>query len=312
MFALNVIHSIRANRKCSTRLVALINSTRNTECKKDRGDHFLSIKGARYERFFVCAVIILLPFLSTKAHSDPEPTLSCSIGSSDETVEINHIIDGDTVILKDGRHVRLIGIDTPEIGRDGRKSDAGAESARSYLVSLVQGNKNILLKFDSQRLDRYKRTLAHLFLPNGQNIQAILLAEGLATPLTIPPNLKFLNCYLYHSNHAVVSQQGLWRLKQYKPISSTTLHNTPGNNNTRGYRVIIGKVEHIGESRSSIWINLTGNIALRIKREDLSHFRGLELLNLEGKRIQARGWIYRNNNEFRIRIRHGSDIMLVR
>lgn len=310
MFALNVIHSIRANRKCSTRLVALINSTRNTECKKDRGDHFLSIKGARYERFFVCAVIILLPFLSTKAHSDPEP--SCSIGSSDETVEINHIIDGDTVILKDGRHVRLIGIDTPEIGRDGRKSDAGAESARSYLVSLVQGNKNILLKFDTQRLDRYKRTLAHLFLPDGQNIQAILLAEGLATPLTIPPNLKFLNCYLYHSNHAVVSQQGLWRLKQYKPIASTTLHNTPGNNNARGYRVIIGKVEHIGESRSSIWINLTGNIALRIKREDLSHFHGLELLNLEGKMIQARGWIYRNNNEFRIRIRHGSDIMLVR
>jgi len=310
MFALNVIHSIRANRKCSTRLVALINSTRNTECKKDRGNHFLSIKGARYERFFVCAVIILLPFLSTKAHSDPEP--SCSIGSSDETVEINHIIDGDTVILKDGRHVRLIGIDTPEIGRDGRKSDAGAESARSYLVSLVQGNKNILLKFDSQRLDRYKRTLAHLFLPNGQNIQAILLAEGLATPLTIPPNLKFLSCYLHHSNYAMASQQGLWRLKQYKPIASTTLHNTPGSNNTRGYRVIIGKVEHIGESRSSIWINLTGNIALRIKREDLSHFRGLELLNLESKMIQARGWIYRNNNEFRIRIRHGSDIMLVR
>ena len=305
MFALNAIHSTRASRKCSTQLDELINSTKNTECKKDKGDHFLSIKGARHERFFVCAVIILLTFLSNKAYSDPEP--SCSIGLLDETVEINYVIDGDTVILKDGRHVRLIGIDTPEIGRDGRKSDEGAHTARSYLVSLLQGNKNILLKFDSQPLDRYKRTLAHLFLPNGQNIQAVLLAKGLATPLTIPPNLNFLNCYLHHSNHAMASQQGLWELKQYKPISSTTLHN-----NTHGYRVITGKVERIGESRSSIWINLTGNVALRIKREDLSYFIESELHDLEGKMIQARGWIYKNNNEFRIRIRHGSDIILVR
>ncbi len=305
MFALNAIHSTRASRKCSTQLDELINSTKNTECKKDKGDHFLSIKGARHERFFVCAVIILLTFLSNKAYSDPEP--SCSIGLLDETVEINYVIDGDTVILKDGRHVRLIGIDTPEIGRDGRKSDEGAHTARSYLVSLLQGNKNILLKFDSQPLDRYKRTLAHLFLPNGQNIQAVLLAKGLATPLTIPPNLNFLNCYLHHSNHAMASQQGLWELKQYKPISSTTLHN-----NTHGYRVITGKVERIGESRSSIWINLTGNVTLRIKREDLSYFIESELHELEGKMIQARGWIYKNNNEFRIRIRHGSDIILVR
>ena len=305
MFALNAIHSTRASRKCSTQLDELINSTKNTECKKDKGDHFLSIKGARHERFFVCAVIILLTFLSNKAYSDPEP--SCSIGLLDETVEINYVIDGDTVILKDGRHVRLIGIDTPEIGRDGRKSDEGAHTARSYLVSLLQGNKNILLKFDSQPLDRYKRTLAHLFLPSGQNIQAVLLAKGLAIPLTIPPNLNFLNCYLHHSNHAMASQQGLWELKQYKPISSTTLHN-----NTHGYRVITGKVERIGESRSSIWINLTGNVALRIKREDLSYFIESELHDLEGKMIQARGWIYKNNNEFRIRIRHGSDIILVR
>jgi len=310
MYARNAIHSIRANRKCSTRLDALINSIRNTECKKIKGYHFLSIKGARYERFFVCAVI-LSTFLSSRVHSDPEP--SCNIGSPDETVEIIHIIDGDTVILKDGRHVRLIGINTPEIGRDGRKSDEGAHTARSYLVSILQGNKNILLKFDSQRLDRYKRTLAHLFLPNGQNIQAILLAKGLATPLTIPPNLNFLDCYLHHSNHAMTSQQGLWGLEQYKPIPSITLHNnTPGINNTRHYRIITGKVERIGESRSSIWINLTGNVALRIKREDLRHFHGSELQDMEGMIIQARGWIYKNNNEFRIRIRHGSDIMIVR
>jgi len=105
----------------------------------------------------------------------------------------------------------------------------------------------------------------------------------------------------------MTSQRGLWGLGQYKPLPSTAL-----DKGIHGYHVIIGKVERIGKSRSSIWINLAGNFALRIKREDLSYFIESELHELEGKMIQARGWIYKNNNGFRIRIRHGSDIMLVR
>jgi len=272
---------------------------------KDKGDHFPSIKSARYERFFVCAVIVLLPFLSNKAHSDPEP--SCSIGSSDETVEINHIIDGDTVILKDGRHVRLIGIDTPEIGRDGKKSDVGAHIARSYLVSLLQGHKQILLKTDTQHFDRFKRTLAHLFLPDGENIQANLLAQGLATPLTIPPNLSFLDCYLHYSNEAIASQRGLWSLQQYKPLTSSAL-----NRSIHGYHVITGRVARIGESRSSIWINLSGNFALRIKREYLKYFNEPALQDLQGRMIQVRGWIYIKDKEFRINLKHRSDMMLIK
>lgn len=237
----------------------------------------------------------------------------CNIRSSDEAVEINHVIDGDTVILKDGRHVRLIGIDTPEIGRNGKQSEQGAESARKYLHSLIYGHKHILLKFDNQHFDRYKRILAHLFLPDGKNIQASLLAEGLATPLTIPPNLHFLDCYLYHSNLAIASQQGLWGFKEYRPVSSTMLGNNFSSGiTTPGYRVITGRVERLGESRSSLWFNLAGNVALRIKRNDLVYFNEPELRSLEGKMIQARGWIYKKDNEFRIRIRHSSDLMLIK
>lgn len=237
----------------------------------------------------------------------------CSIGSSDETGEINHVIDGDTVILKDGRHVRLIGINAPEIGRNGKQSEQGAETARKYLLSLVSGHKHILLKFDSQHFDRYKRTLAHLFLPDGKNIQASLLAEGLATPLTIPPNLFFLDCYLHHSNLAIASQQGVWGFNKYKPVLSTKLGNKfPGGITTLGYRVITGKVKRLSESRSSLWFNLEGNVALRIKRDDLSYFNEPDLRGLEGKMIQARGWIYKKDNEFRIRIRHSSDMVLIK
>ena len=305
MYARNAIHSIRANKRCSIPLDVLISSTKSTECKKNiKGLHILNIKSAHYGRFFICPAILSV-FLINQVHATPDSL--CSIGSSNETVEINHVIDGDTVILKDGRHVRLIGINTPEIDRNGKQSEQGAETARKYLISLLNGHKHFLLQFDSQHFDRYKRTLAHLFLPDGKNIQASLLAEGFATPLTIPPNLYFLDCYLHYSNQAISSQRGLWSLEQYKPLSSKTL-----GKNVRGYRVITGKVERISKSRSSIWINLTGNAALRIKREDLGYFNESELYNIEGKVIQARGWIYHKNNEFRINIKHRSDMMLIK
>lgn len=269
--------------------------------------HFFSIKGAHYGRFFVCQAIYLAflsAFLSSQTHSTPQS--SCKPGSSDEIVEVTHIIDGDTVILKDGRHIRLIGINTPEIGRNGKTSEPGAVAAREHLLSLLQGHRQILMEIDRQQFDRYKRTLAHLFLPDGENIQANLLAEGLATPLTIPPNLNYLDCYLHHSNEAIASQRGLWGLQQYKPLASTSLAK-----GIRGYHVITGRVERIGESRTSIWINLSGKIALRIKRKDLSYFNQSELQDLQGKMIQVRGWIYIKDKEFRINLKHRSDMMLI-
>lgn len=265
---------------------------------------FFSIKGAHFGRFFVW-LAFLSAFLSSQTHSTPQS--SCKPGSSDEIVEVTHIIDGDTVILKDDRHVRLIGINTPEIGRNGNPAEQSADAARKYLLSLLQENKEVFLKFDIQQFDRYKRTLAHLFLADGTNIQASLLAEGLATPLTIPPNLKYLDCYLHHSNQAITSQRGLWELGQYKPLSSTAL-----DKGIHGYHVIIGKVERIGKSRSSIWINLAGNFALRIKHKDLKYFNESTLQGLEGRLIQVRGWIYNTNKEFRINLKHRSDMMLIK
>jgi len=272
---------------------------------------FTLIKGAHYGRFFICKNIYLaicLAFLSTflSAQTNSAP-LSCDLGSADETVEVTHVIDGDTVILKDGRHIRLIGINTPEIGRNGKTSEPGADAARKHLLSLLQEHKQIYLKTDTQQFDRYKRTLAHLFLSDGKNIQANLLAEGLATPLTIPPNLEYLDCYLQHSNQAIASQRGLWSLQQYKPLASTTL-----DKGIRGYHVITGRVKRIGESRTSIWINLSGNFALRIRREDLIYFNESELQDLQGKMIQVRGWVTIKDQEFRINLKHRSDMMLIR
>lgn len=49
------------------------------------------------------------------------------------TVQVTRVIDGDTVELADGRHVRLMGIDAPEMDQEmGRQS-------RAWLATLIDG-----------------------------------------------------------------------------------------------------------------------------------------------------------------------------
>ena len=218
-------------------------------------------------------------------------------------VTVNHVIDGDTIILSDNRHVRLIGIDTPEIGHDGRKSEMGADEARDYLGRLLKTNKTIFIIYDQQRNDHYQRTLAHLFLQDGTSIQSLLLRRGLATPLTIPPNLGMLDCYQTSSLYARQHHIGLWALHKYQPIpvmNLSTVH--------PGYRIVVGTITRVGESKSAIWINMENNMAIRISREDLKYFASFNLDHLEGQQLAVRGWLYFQNGEYRMHIRHPVDI----
>ena len=74
--------------------------------------------------------------------------------------KVARIIDGDTVVMGDGRKVRYIGIDTPERGDPYYKE---ATAANSRLVK----SKKVSLEYDKEERDRYGRTLAFLFLPDG-------------------------------------------------------------------------------------------------------------------------------------------------
>jgi len=257
-------------------------------------------------RFFVWATLFLCIFLpgqSAKAASTPYQA-ACHTNHYDEKAVVKHVIDGDTVILADDRHIRLIGINAPEIGHDGRPAQPGADQAYHYLKSLLYTHKTINLHYDRQHLDRYKRTLAHLFLEDGTNVQALLLANGLATTLTIPPNLEFVDCYETSAANAEAHRIGLWTLKQYRPMPAEFV-----TNKDLGYRIITGKIIRVAEGKSALWINLAKNLSLHIANEDLHYFG--KLRGLTGKQIRAQGLLYFSNGEFRMQIRHPVDMKIM-
>jgi len=101
---------------------------------------------------------------------------------------VQSVTDGDTIVVKlrtaQTVHVRVVGIDTPELGRDGRKDQPGAVAAKNRLTELVKG-RTVNLVYDalSNREDRYGRQLCYVEL-DGRDIGLQLLVEGHAALMT--------------------------------------------------------------------------------------------------------------------------------
>ena len=143
--------------------------------------------------------------------------------SADQFFFVSKVIDGDTIKLSTGEHVRLIGIDTPEsrynnkLVRDSKRSARDINSivsmgkkASDFTRSFVEG-KNVRLEFDVEKYDKYKRLLAYVYLEDGTFVNARIVEEGYAQTLTIPPNIKYARMLLKLEREAREKNKGLWK-----------------------------------------------------------------------------------------------------
>ncbi len=224
---------------------------------------------------------------------------TCAADRSDERVVSTHIFDGDTLAVEGGRRIRLLGLNTPEIGHDGEPSEAYAEEAKALLARLAGPGAPLRLRLDAERFDRYGRTLAHVFRDDGSNVQARLLAAGYATTLVVPPNQWSLGCYAALEAQAREQRLGIWHLQEYQPTRAEDL---PAS--ARGFRLVTGRVQRVGESRANLWLNLSRGMAIRIPKQDLAYFGDLEPRGLTGRQLEVRGWIHKRRGELRITVRH--------
>jgi len=114
--------------------------------------------------------------------------------------------------MKNGDKVRYIGIDTPEFG-----SPLFIE-VKERNSSLVSGKKVRLEICPEERSDPYGRLLAFVYV-NEKMVNSILLKEGLATTLIIPPcGLIVEEEFKRVELEAINSRVGLWT-DESKPIS---------------------------------------------------------------------------------------------
>ncbi|MEG0443321.1 MAG: thermonuclease family protein [Carnobacterium sp.] len=150
-----------------------------------------------------------------------EPSLPYS-GQSVEnqlSVELERVIDGDTLVFSDGsqeQKLRLLLIDTPESSRTktGSSQPYGKE-AKEFLTTYLEG-KNLTIEYEDthERLDTYDRVLAYLFA-DGELVQEVLVREGLARVGYEKGNELYLSRLQSAEQTAIEKKVNIWSIEGY-------------------------------------------------------------------------------------------------
>ncbi|MGH0214413.1 thermonuclease family protein [Sinorhizobium meliloti] len=85
------------------------------------------------------------------------------------------VVDGDTIIVR-GEHIRIEGINAPELKGKCSEENVLARRARSRLMELLETAK---IDIERNGIDRFRRTLASVTV-GGSAVGDILMREGLA------------------------------------------------------------------------------------------------------------------------------------
>ena len=137
-------------------------------------------------------------------------TILAGWGNAGEWGAVRRVADGDTIELADGRLVRYLGIDAPEIHHEAGTAQPFGFEARTRNREWI-GSRRVRLEFDAERFDLYGRILAYVFLPDGSLLNETLLDEGLAFCLAKTPNVKYEERLLRAQRRAMESRRGIWR-----------------------------------------------------------------------------------------------------
>lgn len=215
-----------------------------------------------------------------------------------QAVQVVTVYDGDTVELKDGRRVRLVGINTPEVAHPPKAEEPLGQSATQLLKEKI-GDKPLWLQTGKQAKDHYGRTLGYLFTAEGNNIIAELLYSGAGFQVAIPPNLAYSDCYSRAASQARQQGRGVWGHAYFQPIPADS-PNLKG-----GYARVVGRVERVSLTKNVIWVDLQGQVSLKLNRKHASFLAGDtfdQVVAASRKRsgitdlvLEARGWVVDRN-----------------
>lgn len=118
-------------------------------------------------------------------------------------------MDGDTLILVGGMTVRLIGVDCPETVHPNKPVEPWGPEATAFARAMLEG-RQVRLEFDRERLDRYDRHLAYVWLGESLlNEELIRAGLGRAEPqFRYSPAMKAR--FRRAQQEAQSARRGLW------------------------------------------------------------------------------------------------------
>jgi len=134
--------------------------------------------------------------------------LSLAVATAAFAQPITRVVDGDTIHVEGVGSVRLIGVDTPEAVDPRKPVEFFAKESSEFTRRLSVG-KIARLEFDFQRKDKYDRTLAYVYLPDGTFLNAEIVKQGYGHAYTQYP-FKYLDQFRGYEREARELGRGLW------------------------------------------------------------------------------------------------------
>jgi endonuclease YncB( thermonuclease family) len=126
------------------------------------------------------------------------------VATTPGTVRVSRVIDGDTIVISTGQHVRYIGMDTPEMS----PLEAFAQEATDVNRDMVEG-KTVRLEKDTSETDRYGRLLRYVWVGDTMvNIELVL--KGLAEAKAYPPDTRYQRQLDAAEDEARAAGLGMW------------------------------------------------------------------------------------------------------
>ncbi len=165
-----------------------------------------------------------------------------SFVSSGRWVQVGKIYDGDTFQTRSGERIRLLGINTPEVAHPSSPAQPMGKEATRALRKLISG-KVVRLAFDEQRRDIYKRTLAQVYLRNGDWVNAKMIDLGMAHVYSFTPNLRWAGKLISREQKARRDKRGIWNTRRFGMLKAGKVKAA----NLGQFRVLSGKIDSVGK-----------------------------------------------------------------
>ena len=267
----------------------------------------------KYSRRCLVAMVLLLGTAKT-VPAGPDPT-PLPAGLEPATAgQVSRIVDGDTVVLADGREIRMVGLQAPKLplGRAGFEAWPLAAEAKAALGDLILGRK-VRLAYGGRRSDRYGRKLAHVVRSSdGLWVQAAMLRRGMARVYSFADNRAALRRLQAIETDARADGTGIWDHPYYRIRTVSEAHNEIGS-----FQVVMGRVRETADVRGRVFLNFGQDwrtdftVSIPPDATALFETAGIDPLTYKGRWIRVRGWIESYNGPM-IEATHPEQIEVVK
>ncbi|MFP4117013.1 MAG: thermonuclease family protein [Candidatus Aenigmatarchaeota archaeon] len=216
---------------------------------------------------------------------------------------VTEVIDGDTVVIEDSGKVRLMGVDSTEVGNE------CYEEAKEWLTEKVNGTE---VKVETVGEGTYGRNLSYIFKEE-RNINKKLVREGLAYTHYFDPGEKYIDKMIEAERRAIENNRGcLWNKNM---TASNSVHPCEAEKYVSEVEIVQGEVSEVNRGDGITYLNFGGkypdNCFAAIIWDDYQGRFSRRLESYENKTVRTEGLITTYKNQPRIQLRDTGQIKVV-